>query len=261
MRSYRRAALGSQAFKVRLIELVAVTMHELGVLLFNLDICMHQGGRREVHRVTQYQQPGDDPDPVPASFFGHHIYLAHDVYPRGIADIVGYWAEDRILGGVAVFDRPAEERTPQQPPNVYFNGCRRKATYRYFQLLDEQQQSLVDFLLAEDVSRVHCPMPIIANKTNRVRVDFHEAILHRFIHRDIWECKPPRPETVAFWGRRPQGEFDYPEHRDLLESVNRTLGIRLPPHEDSDRAEPDDGKDVGASGTAPGPTSGQNRDD
>jgi hypothetical protein len=227
--SYRSAALGSQAFKVRLIELVAVTMHQLGVFLYNLDICMHRGGRREVHRVTQYEepaQPGYAVDPAPATLFGHHGYPYHDVYPGGVADIVGYWVEDRILGGVAVFDRPAEERTPQQPPNGYFNACRRKATHRYFQLLDEQQQSLVDFFLAEDVSRVHCPLPIMVSKSNRVRVDFHEAILHRLIHRDIWESKPPSKEDVAFWGRRPQNEFDYPENRDLLESVNRTPGIQ-----------------------------------
>jgi hypothetical protein len=254
--SYRRATLGSQAFKVRLIELVAVTMHELGALLFNLDICMHQGGRREVHRVTQYQEPAEPgyaPDPAPATLFGHHGYVHHDVYPAGVADIVGYWAEDRILGGVAVFDRPAEERSPQEPPNVYLNGCRFKATYRYFQLLDEQQQFLVDFFLAEHVSRAYCPLPIMVSKSNRVRVDFHEAILHRFIHRDVWECKPPSPEFVAFWGRRPQGEFDYPEHRDLLESVNRILGLQPPPYEDSGRAEPDDAEDPGSSGTAPGP--------
>src|SRR5690606_28522624 len=106
------------------------------------------------------------------------------VYPESVADVVGYWAEDRILGGVAVFDRPAEERTPQQPPNVYLNACRDRVTYRYFQLRDEQQQAMVDFLLAEDTTgnRAQSPLPIIGDLSNRVRVDAHRAIMHRRIY-------------------------------------------------------------------------------
>jgi hypothetical protein len=242
-------------------------MHQLGALLFKLDACMHQGGRQDVERVDQYQEPPLEPGlyvPRPrVTLFSHHGYLAHDVYPEGVADVVGYWAEDRILGGVAVFDRAAEERAPQEPPNVYFNACREHVTYRYFQLRDEQQQAMVDFLLAEDASRAQSPLPIIGDLNNRVRVDAHKAILHRRIYRDIWERVPPTPEQASFLDRRPQNGFDYPEHRDLLKSVNRTLGIQPPPREsreqDSGRAGPDDAKDAGSSGT--GPTSGQNKDD
>jgi hypothetical protein len=31
--------------------------------------------------------------------------MEHAQYPEGIADMVGYWAKDRILGGVVLFDR------------------------------------------------------------------------------------------------------------------------------------------------------------
>lgn len=46
--------------------------------------------------------------PVP---FYHDCYHQHfDQFPRGKADIVGYWAEAKILGGVALFDRGPSER-------------------------------------------------------------------------------------------------------------------------------------------------------
>ncbi len=32
-------------------------MHQLGGLVFNLHICLHEGGARDVQRVTQYQEP------------------------------------------------------------------------------------------------------------------------------------------------------------------------------------------------------------
>jgi hypothetical protein len=43
-------------------------------------------------------------NPLLPSFF-HSEFKEHEQYPEGIADMVGYWAENRILGGVALFDR------------------------------------------------------------------------------------------------------------------------------------------------------------
>lgn len=41
---------------------------------------------------------------LPHLFFNIH-YRAYEQYPFGIADMAGYWAEDRIFGGVVLFDR------------------------------------------------------------------------------------------------------------------------------------------------------------
>lgn len=43
--------------------------------------------------------------------FSHPKYLNYRTYPRGAADLVGYWAELRIFGGVVVFEHgnPPEE--------------------------------------------------------------------------------------------------------------------------------------------------------
>ena len=40
--------------------------------------------------------------PVP---FYHQAYTSDDMYPHAISDIVGYWAEAKIFGGVVLFDR------------------------------------------------------------------------------------------------------------------------------------------------------------
>ena len=84
-------------------------------MLFDLQPKVHQGDvdaamswKREPRRVEIF--PGrmvleeERYDTKPTLFF-HCDYLDHEQYPNGLADIAGYWAEDRILGGVVVFDR------------------------------------------------------------------------------------------------------------------------------------------------------------
>lgn len=216
-----------------LIELVAVSVHQLAALLFQLDASMHKGGPLDVERITQHVDPPLAPGlavfPARPTLFSHHGYLHDDIYPDGVADVVGYWAEDRILGGVAVFDRPAEQRTPQQPPNAYFHACRDNVTFRYFQLRDDQQQALVNFFLAEDCRSAPCPLPVLGDAKNRVRVDPQEAILRRHIYRDVWDRKPPTAEAVKVQQGRPMDEVDYPEQRELLDAVNEALGVPPPP--------------------------------
>ncbi|KAK3899210.1 hypothetical protein C8A05DRAFT_46661 [Staphylotrichum tortipilum] len=219
IKAYRRAIPGSRVFKVRFLELVAVSVHQLAALLFNLGVYMHTGGPEDVERVTQYQGPPLAPGLavcIPeVTLFNHHGYLDDDIYPEGAADVAGYWAED------------PEERAPIDPPNAWFNSSRRMVTNRYYQLLDHLQDAMVDFFLAEDPARVPCPLPVLGDKSNGVRVDFWDAILHRFICRDPWECKPPSEATVEFWARRPQNELDYPEHRAVLDAVTARFGDGL----------------------------------
>lgn len=222
LKSYRRAAVGSKEFNTRLIELVAAAIHEIAVILFQLDLRLHQG---DVDAIVQWKE--DDEDVAPrATIFNHPYYLDDDVYPDGVADVVGYWAEDRILGGVAVFDRRAEETTPEQPPNVYFLSCRRRHTDRYWQLLDQQQQDLVDFSLGKSAS---CPLPTLCTDDNTVRIDEQFAIIQHHVYRDIWERKPPTREHLRFLANRPQNAGDYPEHAALIESIKRQWGDDLEP--------------------------------
>ena len=61
-----------------------------------MDHRLHQG---DIEAVTNWKMPlseGMIDVPPGPTLFSHHAYLDDDVYPEGVADIVGYWAEDRI---------------------------------------------------------------------------------------------------------------------------------------------------------------------
>ncbi|KAI8668521.1 hypothetical protein NCS55_00878300 [Fusarium keratoplasticum] len=187
---YQLAEFGSKAFNVRLVELAAVTLHQGGALLFQLDLRIHQG---DTDSIVNWRMPpieGLVDVPPRPTLFNHHAYLDADIYPEGVDDIVGYWAEERILGGVAVFDRGAEDVAAT--PNIYFYSCRRRQTHRVYQLRDDQQKALFNFLLAETDSPPSEPnsLPVLGNAQNRIRVDSEVAITHHNIYRDIWERKP-----------------------------------------------------------------------
>ncbi|RSL69030.1 hypothetical protein CEP54_002613 [Fusarium duplospermum] len=225
---YQLAEPGSKAFNVRLVELVAVALHQIAVCLFQLDFRMHQ---EDIDGVTNWRMPPEeglvDVPPRP-TLFSHHAYLDADIYPEGVADIVGYWAEDRILGGVAVFDRGSEDL--ETTPNIYFHSCRRRQTHRVYQLRDDQQETLFQFLLDETHSgpAQPNPLPILGDSRNRVRVDSEVAIVHHNIHRDIWERKPITTDEMLFLERRPKSDLDYPELVDEVFRINAQLGISLP---------------------------------
>lgn len=219
LRAFRKAAPSSQLFNTRLIELVAVAMHQIGTLLYQLELRMHDG---DIDRIGQWCEEltvaGCRFLP-PATLFSHHGYLDHDLYPDGVADVVGYWAEDRILGGVAVFDRQAEQLAPQSPPNVHFHSCRLRVTDRYYQLRDDQQHAMLDCLLADGPDPSAAPFPILADDENVVRVNQEQAVV-RQLYRDIWERKLPTSETLDLLRRRPQSTVDYPEYNALIAHIN-----------------------------------------
>ncbi|KAL4731620.1 hypothetical protein ACLX1H_000595 [Fusarium chlamydosporum] len=157
-------------------------------MLFKADHRLHQG---DIDAVTNWRLPvfGDMLDIPPGpTLFSHHAYLDDDVCPEGVADMVGYWAEDRILGDVVVFER--RPGNPNEIPNIYFHSYRKSQTIRFYQLRDEQQQALFDFLLLDEDTPLPSPLPILSDKRNRVRVDAPRALTHHFIYRDIWERKP-----------------------------------------------------------------------
>lgn len=216
-------------FKLRLIELVAVALHQIGALLFDLDFRLHDG---DVDNIVNWKPDGDPGDSLLGrTFFVHGKYQDSDIYPEGMADVVGYWAEDRILGGVCLFDRNDSKPTYTDAdlPNIYFHSCRDKVTFRIYQLRDDQQDALTDFLLADAPSENSSPLPILGDKQNRVRVDDLFAIVREKIYRDLWERRPATNEERRFMERRPHDEIDYPEIRDEIFRINAQLGIPLPP--------------------------------
>ncbi len=152
--------------------------------------------------------------------------VQHDIYPDGVADIAGYWAEDRILGGVTVFGRYDEEYAPDFPPNVYFHSCRRRITKRYYQLCDDQQEALFGSLLAEPNTTSGSPLPILADKTNTIRTNQEDDMVNGF-HRDIWDRVPPTTRELEVIRRKPKNTADYPEFEALTAAFNKLPSVTL----------------------------------
>jgi hypothetical protein len=102
---------------MRLVELVANAVHQLGVYLFQNIESLHKGEGVECWKPPPRWEEvyGSEPEsksvlrewpcePFPTLFCMKHYYR-YKKYPDGLADVVGYWVEDRILGGVTLFDR------------------------------------------------------------------------------------------------------------------------------------------------------------
>jgi hypothetical protein len=144
--------------------------------------------------------------------FMHLCYKAVDLYPAGLADAVGYWAENRVFGGVIIFDRSEAWHDDGRPePNVYLHSDRKHSTFRVWQTLDGQHQSLVNFLLSSPASASPgesqtCPLPLSASADNLKRFD-PDAATRKKVYRDIWERGPPR----GAYDHCVKDLLDYPE--------------------------------------------------
>jgi hypothetical protein len=239
---YRACAPGSRGFKSRFIEMVAVAVHQIAALLFELDTSLHKDDG-----VTDWAPPKSDerywrcyPKGPPPTLFRHQWYKDYDQYPRGVADMVGYWAEARILGGVVLFDRRKPDTEPCEesgtdfkvdPDAVFFHSDREKVTYRIYQLLPEQRSDLLDFLLAE--SAPPSPLPILGNQDNRIRVDPEEPIATTRIYRDIWERKELPSNSGDARRRDVLDSVDYPTPDDFF-AAGRRARARIQRYQDAD---------------------------
>jgi hypothetical protein len=108
--------------------MVAVAVHQIAVILFKLDTSQHKDDR-----ITEWVPPKTDTlyrmfrehGTLPTMFV-HSWYVDHDQYPDGVAEMIGYWAESRILGGVVLLDRrPADLSAGVDPDTIYFHSDRR----------------------------------------------------------------------------------------------------------------------------------------
>ena len=196
LQAYQSATILSRTLYLRLAELVAVTIHQIGTFLFRLRLDMHDPDTTRdldtdtVMRWEPDQNPSSRAIPDP-SLFTQPNFTALGQYPDGLSDMVGYWAEDRVLGGVFLFDR-SRTWLADGEPNMYIQCCRRNVTYRVCQLLDEQQDSILNFLRTMDTSAMRSPFPILPGADNRSRIEPADAISIHQVYRDNWERSPPR---------------------------------------------------------------------
>jgi hypothetical protein len=209
LHAYSAESVGSRAFQLRLIEMIAVAVHQLAVLLHKLGDLKQHDGWKSWKPPNRYIGPDYSPDPKPyPTLFVHVHFRAHSQYPEGVADMVGYWAENRILGGVVLFDRG---ESGNQCREVFFHSDRKNVTDRIYALTEEQKQKLSAFF-ADTSNQQSNVLPVVGDSRNRVRVNHEDAVFMFHVYRDRWEREvldyrqyPSRCREIA---------LDYPEMED-----------------------------------------------
>ncbi|OAQ70266.1 hypothetical protein VFPPC_02766 [Pochonia chlamydosporia 170] len=218
---YRAASPGSRAFKTRLIEMAAEAIHELAVLLFNAGTSLHADGR-----IASWVPPKDhvfweiNPEGAWPTVFYHHWYANHEEYPNGVADMVGYWAEARIFGGVVLFDRRNPDEDLAADPNaIWFHSDRAEVTYRIYQLLEEQKGKLLEFLTSDTPDLTI--LPILGNEHNLNREDPEEPVGRTGIYRHLTDRKPLDRDEFDGRLRDVWTRFEYPTQADFMRAQER----------------------------------------
>ncbi|KAK2799482.1 hypothetical protein FQN50_008454 [Emmonsiellopsis sp. PD_5] len=227
--AYQNASRGTKEFNLRLIEILAILCHEIAVYLYNA----YDGGLRKPDSAEVYRQmpkpsvlPLGKPQPVklkPAELF-HPYYQDWQQYPHGIADIVGYWAEYRLFGGVVLFDRG---QTGSECKDIFIHPV---GIAFIFQLSDTQIENYMSFLFS-DRTQDHPSTSLTGPEHMRFkaekyarRIEPYDAIVHLNIYRDKYERKIPE--------RRPRhcvvlAEDVMPDYREaLLDLAERTRARR-----------------------------------
>ncbi|KAG6032946.1 hypothetical protein E4U41_007061 [Claviceps citrina] len=242
IKSFQDCPPDSRAFDLRLLELLAEAVHSIAVSLFELKEKSHVGDIQSVTSFREapyrFQVMGKWID-VHNKLEPHHTlfttqYNCLEQYPNGVADVAAYWAEDRIFGGVLLFDRgrSGEEASfmcavgwehsnlitnvSSQCNNVYLHSNRREWSMRVWSLLDTQFKHLMEFLKGDSGS-VASPFPLCADEDNAHRFDDWDAMMRHNIYRDRWERVVPEEKN---WDAVRRNVFDYPELRDWFRVFN-----------------------------------------
>jgi hypothetical protein len=104
VQGYQNSTPGTKEFNIRLLEMIAVALHDIAALLYKTS---DGGAGRHDEKPPapiRLDRNGVPYSPKPTDFY-HTEYRDWEQYPQGVADMVGYWAEFELFGGVAVFDR------------------------------------------------------------------------------------------------------------------------------------------------------------
>ncbi|CAK7207067.1 hypothetical protein SEUCBS139899_009875 [Sporothrix eucalyptigena] len=105
----------------------------------------------------------------PQTYSYNHFYGWWEQYPDGVADVVAYWAETRIFGGVLNFDHGESDL---ECDGVYLYSDRAMGGATLFLLTEQQFKTLKDFLsssLSSPPSYQELPssLPILGSNQNR----------------------------------------------------------------------------------------------
>ncbi|KAG6354041.1 hypothetical protein INS49_005012 [Diaporthe citri] len=205
LRDFQDARPGTKEHALSLIELLARSCHQLAVFIFQLDDGVHKHALYEAWRDAPNVDPLKRVSKKPPSAFSNAVYHFYEQYPNGLADVVGYWAESKIFGGVVVFDRGPSgiERLylDHQRREMYLHGCSIHSPFTLFPPTDDQFESLVRFLMSplqdgptadQKPSSRSVQLPIKASSLNGWRYHPDGAMCRFNIFRDRYErLEPP----------------------------------------------------------------------
>ncbi|UNI24005.1 hypothetical protein JDV02_009786 [Purpureocillium takamizusanense] len=232
LQSFQDEEEGSRPFFLRLVELVAVSVHQLAVQVYELEQSPHRHEYESwwsswIERHT-VDAPGFEAlfatafPPVP--FYHNGYRQQYDQFPRGKADMVGYWAEAKILGGVALFDRGPSERECKE---LLIHGDIRDGPSTIFPPTPTQWDALVAFMSWDSAADVGdepppaCPLPLRATRDNVPRYTPYFAMKYQHIFRDRFAiCLPPRYDPP---NTRHLTEVDYPSRDDYFWVLQRLM--------------------------------------
>ncbi|KAI2429425.1 hypothetical protein LOZ19_006772 [Ophidiomyces ophidiicola] len=222
--NYQNAVVGSKEFHLRLIELLAILCHGIGVQLYT----MYDGGLRKPTPAELDQgvpaivlPPGvklTPAEPPPVHLF-HPYYQDWEQYPHKVADMVGYWVEYRLFGGVVLFQRGETGRACN---DVFIHPV---GHYNIFQVSDAQVHQYIDCLLSnqratKDMASMAETLRFKAEKYAR-RIDPYEAMSLQ-IYRNRYERKIPnvRPVRLAATHRASLGLSQSIAQLDALKAAS-----------------------------------------
>ncbi|KAL2282384.1 hypothetical protein FJTKL_10986 [Diaporthe vaccinii] len=198
LRDFQDARPGTKEHALSLIELLARSCHQLAVLIFQLNDGVHKHALYEAWRDAPNVDPRERVTKKPPSAFSNTVYHFYEQYPNGLADVVGYWAESKIFGGVVVFDRGPSGTERRE---MYLHACSIHKPFTLFPPTEDQFKSLVRFLMSpiqdgptadETPSSSSVPLPITASSLNGWRYHPDDAMSRFNIFRDRYErIEPP----------------------------------------------------------------------
>lgn len=219
--SYQDALPGSREHLLRLLDIAAASLHTLAGMMytsFHPDTNIRPPEPPEGH---YWQFRGTDHFYV--NFF-HSNYRRLKDFPFGLLNVVGYWAEAELFGGVVLFERVESGSEVQlislTSDNIHANECQvinaflhPQATAHAFQLSEKQLKSFVNLGIAGDVAKIagaETVLPFAKEPDARTELTFirlGEAPLR--IYKNEYD-KPPVSHVPLCSGcvRRPDERFE-----------------------------------------------------
>ncbi|KAE8332207.1 hypothetical protein BDV39DRAFT_200359 [Aspergillus sergii] len=202
--AFQDTSMGSRDFKLRLLEMVAISFHNIVAHLF------------QSFEADPYDWPSRNrvPHPRESTWFYHSDYLDHDKYPLGVSDVVGYWAEKQVFWGVVLFDRG---ETDNEYRDAFIHP---DDEYRIFKLSDDQVDQFASFGaktgLTDQNNDSVSPISFQTERYTR-RIEPEEA-MEMHIYRHLYERRPKAEDNGRTQNKRRRLE-DYPEFGDFLQQL------------------------------------------